>query len=85
MEITYGLFLSDRQVLDDVDTQLVVLPGIMSQNLKTETHWHIRGTRRLGVPKEDVQVIWNCVQLVAEFFGTKLNRVPTVDAVEPDV
>ncbi|BCR88773.1 uncharacterized protein ACHE_41338S [Aspergillus chevalieri] len=84
-EITYGLFLSDRQVLDDVDTQLVVLPGIMSQNLKTETHWHIRGTRRLGVPKEDVQVIWDCVQLVAEFFGIKLNRVPTVDAVEPDV
>ena len=85
MEITYGLFLSDRQVLDDVDTQLVVLPGIMSQNLKTETHWHIRGTRRLGVPQEDVQVIWDCVQLVAGFFGTKLHRVPTVDAVEPDV
>lgn len=84
-EITYGLFLSDRQVLDDVDTQLVVLPAIMSQNLKTETHWHIRGTRRLGVPKEDVQVIWDCVQLVAGFFGTKLNRVPTVDAIESDV
>lgn len=84
-EITYGLFLSDRQVLDDVDTQLVVLPAIMSQNLKTETHWHIRGTRRLGVSKGDVQVIWDCVQLVAGFFQTKLNRVPTVDEVEPDV
>ncbi|KAF7718479.1 Uncharacterized protein PECH_003718 [Penicillium ucsense] len=84
-EITYGLYLSDRQVLDDVDTQLVVLPGIMSQNLPNETHWHIRGTRRLGVPKEEVQVIWDCVQLVAQFFGVKLNKVPTVDQVEPDV
>ena len=84
-EITYGLFLSDRQVLDDVDTQLVVLPGIMSQNLPNETHWHIRGTRRLGLPKEEVQVIWDCVQLVAQFFDVKLNKVPTVEQVEYDV
>ncbi|KAJ5973534.1 hypothetical protein N7481_010744 [Penicillium waksmanii] len=84
-EITYGLFLSDRQVLDDVDTQLVVLPGIMSQNLPNETHWHIRGTRRLGLPKEEVQVIWDCVQLVAQFFEIKLSKVPTVEQVEYDV
>ncbi|CAI7670729.1 unnamed protein product [Penicillium crustosum] len=81
-EITYGLFLSDRQVLDDLDTQLVVLPGIMSQNLPKETHWHIRGTRRIGVPKEEVQVIWDCVQLVAQFFDVKLHKVPTVEAVD---
>lgn len=85
VHVTYGLFLSDRQVLDDVDTQLVVLPGIMSQNLKLETHWHIRGTRRIGVAKEDVQVIWDAVQSFAAFFGTRLHRVPTVDAVEYDV
>lgn len=84
-EITYGLFLSDRQVLDDVDTQLVVLPGIMSQNLPNETHWHIRGTRRLGLTKGEVQVVWDCVQLVARFFGVELNKVPTVEEVEYDV
>lgn len=84
-EITYGLFLSDRQVLDDVDTQLVVLPGIMSQDLPNETHWHIRGTRRLGLPKQEVGVIWECVQLVARFFDVKLDKVPTVDQVEYDV
>jgi hypothetical protein len=33
-EITYGLYLSDRQVLDDVDTEVVVLVGIMIQNLQ---------------------------------------------------
>jgi hypothetical protein len=84
-DITYGLFLSDRQVLDDVDTQMVVLPAIMSQNLKVETHWHIRGTRRLGLPREDVQIVWDCVQLVAGFFGVKLDKVPTVEEVEYDV
>lgn len=84
-EITYGLFLSDRQVLDDVETQLVVLPAIMSQDLRTETHWHIRGTRRIGVSKKDVQVVWDAVQAVSAFFEFKLTRVPTVDEVEPDV
>ncbi|KAI8716948.1 hypothetical protein NCS52_00989600 [Fusarium sp. LHS14.1] len=84
-EITYGLYLSDRQVLDDKDTQMVVLPAIMSQNLRLETHWHIRGTRRIGVSKEDTEVICDSVKAVSEFFGIKLNRVPTVDEVEPDV
>lgn len=84
-EITYGLYLSDRQVLDDLDTQLVVLPAIMSQNLRLETHWHIRGTRRLGVSREDVGVVCECVRLVAGFFGVGLNRVPSVDEVEGDV
>ncbi|KPM38333.1 hypothetical protein AK830_g8224 [Neonectria ditissima] len=84
-EITYGLFLSDRQVLNDVETQLVVLPAIMSQNLRSETHWHIRGTRRIGVSKDDVRVIWDSVQAISAFFEVKLTRVPTVDEVEPDV
>lgn len=84
-EITYGLYLSDRQILDDLDTQLVVLPAIMSQNLRLETHWHIRGTRRLGVSQHDVGVVWDCVKLVAGLFGVKLDRVPSVEEVEADV
>ncbi|KAL2867812.1 uncharacterized protein BJX67DRAFT_380750 [Aspergillus lucknowensis] len=84
-EITYGLYLSDRQVLDDLDTQLVVLPGIMMQNLRLETHWHIRGTRRIGQSKERVQAIWESVQAVAKFLEIKLDRVPSVDEVEYDV
>ncbi|KAE8145530.1 hypothetical protein BDV25DRAFT_164497 [Aspergillus avenaceus] len=84
-DITYGLFLSDRAVLDDLDTQLVVLPAIMSQNLKNETHWHIRGTRRLGVCMADVKVVWECVKITAGFYGVALDKVPTVEEVEPDV
>ncbi|GKZ29830.1 hypothetical protein AbraIFM66950_006691 [Aspergillus brasiliensis] len=84
-EITYGLFLSDRGVLDDLDTQLVVLPAIMSQNLRIETHWHIRGTRRLGVSLEDVKVLCEGVKHVAGFYGRVLDKVPTVEEVEKDV
>lgn len=82
VHITYGLYLSDRQILDDIDTQIVVLTGIMIQNLKLETHWHIRGTRRLGVPKEDVAKLCNRVQDIAKFSGLVLDRVATIDEVQ---
>ncbi|KAB8240819.1 hypothetical protein BDV35DRAFT_385515 [Aspergillus flavus] len=58
---------------------------IMIQNLRKETHWHIGGTRRIGVSKEDTQVLWECIQRVARIFDLKMNKVPTVDAVEYDV
>jgi len=62
VEIAYALHLSDRQFLDDVDTEMVVLPAVMGQNLPRETYWHIRGTRRVGVSKEDVQMVCDCVR-----------------------
>ena len=83
--ITYGLYLSDRQILDDIETELVVVTGIMIQNLPNETWWHIRGTRRQGVSKEDMQVVYDCIKEVAKFVEVKLDRVPTVDEVEHDV
>ncbi|EFW98968.1 hypothetical protein CMQ_4820 [Grosmannia clavigera kw1407] len=83
--ITYGLYLGDRQVLDDLDTEMVVLPAIMSQNLKTETWWHIRGTRRIGVSKADTKVLWNTIKNIAAHYGQQLDRVPGVDEVERDV
>ncbi len=33
----------------------------MIQNLKTETGWHLRGTRRIGVSCDDVELIQQCV------------------------
>lgn len=84
-EIAYGLFLSDRQVPDDIDTQIVVLPAVLIQNVRNPSRWHIQGTRRLKFPKEEVQVIWDCVQCILRFFETPLHKVPSVDEVEPDV
>lgn len=84
-EITYGLYLSDRQVLDDVDTEIVVLVGIMIQNLPVETAWHIRGSRRIGISLEDVKAVTACVRKIAEFMGTKLDRIPKPEDVEKEV
>lgn len=33
----------------------------MIQNAKTETGWHLRGTRRIGVSYDDVETIQQCV------------------------
>lgn len=84
-DIAYGLHLSDRHILDDVDTEMVVLPAVMGQNLSRETYWHMRGTRRLGVSKKDVEMICECVHEVSQFCGVSLDRVPAVDAVEDEV
>lgn len=61
--ITYGLYLSDHSILDGIETEIVVLSGIMMQNLARETGWHLRGTRRVGVSKEDTETIQQCVSL----------------------
>lgn len=83
--ISYGLYLSDRQVLDDIDTEIVVLSSIMIQNLEKETHWHIRGSRRLGIPRVDVEAIHDSVSAIARHLGISLHRVPSVEQVERDV
>jgi len=59
--ITYGLYLSDQSILNDVETEITVLSGIMIQNLPRETAWHLRGTRRIGVSMEDVESLQQCV------------------------
>lgn len=61
--ISYGLFFSDRQVLDDYDTELTVLCGIMIQNLPLESAWHIRGARRIGLSGKDLETTQECVSL----------------------
>lgn len=65
--ITYGLFLSDHSVLNDVETEITVLTGIVMQNLTRESAWHLRGLRRIGVAKEDVEVIRECVCFLPPF------------------
>lgn len=83
--ITYGLYLSDHSILNDVETELTVLAGIMVQNLPRETGWHLRGTRRIGVSKDDVETIQQCIELVATFCGLHLHKVPRVADIEHEV
>ncbi|EUC33745.1 hypothetical protein COCCADRAFT_95243 [Bipolaris zeicola 26-R-13] len=83
--ITYGLFLSDHSVLNDIETEITVLTGIVMQNLARESAWHLRGLRRIGVTKEDVEVIRECCELTARFCGVSLHKVPRVEDIEHEV
>lgn len=84
-EITYGLYLSDHTILNDIETELVVLAGIMIQNLHHETAWHLRGSRRVGMSAEDVEAVQQCIEAVAGFASIKLNKVPRVADIEHEV
>ncbi|KAF1971074.1 hypothetical protein BU23DRAFT_581833 [Bimuria novae-zelandiae CBS 107.79] len=41
-EITYGLYLSDHTILNGTESKLVVLSGMIAQNLPRMTAWHLR-------------------------------------------
>lgn len=66
-QITYGLYLSDHSILNDIETEITVLSGIMIQNLPRETAWHLRGTRRIGVSSEDTETLQQCVGITVQY------------------
>lgn len=52
----------------------------MIQNLKTETGWHLRGTRRIGVSFDDVELIQQCVSTA---FNPRSHAKDIVDQAVP--
>ncbi|MCJ1476133.1 hypothetical protein MMC13_004798 [Lambiella insularis] len=72
-EISYGLFLSDHQILDLAESELVILPAIMCQNLKGPTLWHLRGCVRAGISLADTELIQQAIELIATFAGKTLD------------
>lgn len=62
-------------ILDEIDTEMVVLSGIAIQNLPLETAWHLRGTRRVGVSLEDTELVQQCVSFVCQWDGVFLRSM----------
>ncbi|KAF2113007.1 hypothetical protein BDV96DRAFT_148824 [Lophiotrema nucula] len=84
-EITYGLYLSDHTILDGAETELVVLSGIMAQDLPKMVGWHLRACRRIGFSMEDCEAIQRCIELCIEFAGVHLGPMPKVKDIEHEV
>ena len=55
------------------ETELVVLPAIMTQNLYGPTYWHLRACLRVGLEAEEVEAIHKVIESVAEYGGKKLD------------
>jgi len=68
-QITYGLCLSDHSILGPIETELVTLTSVMIQNVPVQTTWHLRGIRRLGIEKNDVELVHQCVSSIETFGG----------------
>jgi hypothetical protein len=79
--IIYGHFISDHTILSPVETELVIMPGILAQGLGAPAVWHIRGMLRLGVPREDVQAVVNSVKYITSTLGVDSAHWPGVDDV----
>ncbi len=81
-DISYGLFLADLTILDIVESELVILPTIMCQNLKMATHWHLRGCVRVGMERAEVAQIQGAIEAIVEACGTSLSKIGIVADVE---
>ena len=72
-EISYGLFLSDHNILTLSETELVVMPNILCQDLSGPAMWHIRGCIRAGINYADTELVQQAAELVATFAGKTLH------------
>jgi hypothetical protein len=72
VNVSYGLFLSDHRILTMQETELVVLPAIMTQNLRGPTYWHLRACLRVGMDAEEVEAIHKVIEAVAAHGGKTL-------------
>jgi hypothetical protein len=85
INVVYGLFLSDFSVLSDVEVEIGVLAAIMTQDIAGPTYWHIRGTQRLGVSKDDTDIILNAVKKCAAWAGRELKETGNLTAKDVDI
>lgn len=83
--IVYGLFLADHTLLSPVESELVTLPAIMCQGLRSPTLWHLRGLRRLGVAEADVEQVQIAIEIVAKWAGKDVGGWPRAEDVRQEV
>ncbi|KAH6714667.1 hypothetical protein BKA61DRAFT_723554 [Leptodontidium sp. MPI-SDFR-AT-0119] len=83
-EISYGFFLAEHRVLDITESEFVILPAIMCQNLKAPTMWHQRGCLRVGITRAEVRHVQKVSGAIASFGGRVLDKIGDVDDVLED-
>ncbi|KAG8627725.1 hypothetical protein KVT40_003598 [Elsinoe batatas] len=82
--ISYGLFLADHQVMDIKESELVILPAIMCQDLKAPTDWHLKGCLRVGFTREEIDAVQKVIKDIAKYAGTELKNVGTIWDIPDD-
>ncbi|KAF2226978.1 hypothetical protein BDZ85DRAFT_191086, partial [Elsinoe ampelina] len=82
--ISYGLFLADHQVLNIMESELVILPAIMCQDLKAPTDWHLKGCLRVGFTRGEIDAVQKVIREIAEYADIRLKNVGTIWDIPDD-
>ena len=61
--------MADHQILDLIESELVIFPAIMCQNLRGPALWHLRGCVRAGISPDDTELIQQAAEMIATFAG----------------
>ncbi len=77
-DISYGLFLSNHQVLNIAESELVILPAILCQDLQGPTNWHLKGCLRVGFTPEEVDAVQKVIERIMIHGGGKLSQIGSV-------
>lgn len=68
--LAYGMFLSDNRMLGPVETELVILSGMMCEGVRNAQVMHLKGIMGLGVKREVVGKVLGILRAVAENLGS---------------
>lgn len=60
------------------ETELVILPAIMCQDLRGPTDWHLKGCLRLGLTREEVDAVQKVIERIVAHGGGKLSQIGSV-------
>lgn len=82
--VVYGMFISRTAELSPLETELVVMAAITASVMPVQTMWHLRGTMRMGVGREDTRAIWECVRSLAVWSGADTAAWVGVEAVNEE-
>ncbi|CCF50144.1 hypothetical protein NDA11_002250 [Ustilago hordei] len=81
LEINYGFNLSNEEVIDWRETELVVLAALITQNCRVEVLWHMRGALRAGWTREDVESVQKVAMAIAKRLAVRTDKVPGLEEI----
>ena len=67
------------------ESELVILPAIMCQNLSGPTLWHLRACIRAGISPADTERIQQCIELVADYANRPVDKVGRVVDIKDEL
>ena len=88
LHVTYGVFLapcaetSSAAPLTFPETEMIVLACLISQRASMETEWHLKGSLRNGLSKDEVEAIQQAIEMIASECGVDVKSgMPRVQDV----